>query len=53
MNDCVFGDRCNNSGQVECYTCQYNPYSCTQSYFDWNGKGDEPTNEELDIAIES
>lgn len=53
MCDCVFDEKCLNSGTRECDFCQYNPDACTQNLFEWNGAGEEPTEQELDDAIEN
>ena len=47
---CEFEDRCNNA-DVNCEFCQYNLEACTQDFFEWNGEGEEPTQDELDDAI--
>lgn len=47
---CEFEGRCNNE-DVDCEFCQYNANACTQDFFEWNGEGEEPTQEELDDAI--
>lgn len=47
---CFFEDRCSNA-DIECDYCQYNPDACTKDYFDWNGEGEEPTQEELEENI--
>lgn len=51
MCNCVFEDKCLNEGQ-ECDFCQYNADAVLQDFFEWNGEGDEPTQEELDENIQ-
>ena len=51
--DCAFEDRCVNAGTSECEFCQYNPEACTQDFFEWNGEGEEPTDEEKDLEIQN
>lgn len=46
---CEFEGRCNNE-DVDCEFCQYNDIT-TLDYFEWNGEGEEPTQQELDDAI--
>lgn len=53
MDNCVFENRCYNSGTDKCDVCQYNPDACTRDFFEWNERGEEPTEQELDNAIES
>ena len=49
---CPFEEICYNEGS-ECECCQYNPESCTKNFFDWNGQGTQPTEDELDKAIQN
>ena len=50
FKDCEFEGRCSNE-DIECEFCQYNAYACSQDLFEWNGEGEEPTQEELDNAV--
>lgn len=49
VDSCIFKEVCFNSplGDDKCDSCMYNPDATTMNYFDWNGEGDEPTEEEL------
>lgn len=51
MAICIFEDRCLNANDSECDFCQYNEEAHTIDYFEWNGEGEEPTQNELDDAI--
>lgn len=53
MCDCVFDEKCLNSGTDSCDVCQYNPDACTRDFFEWNEVGEEPTEQELSDAIEN
>lgn len=44
---CEFKELCVNF-MSDCDFCHHNPGSCTQGYFEWNGEGVEPTEEELE-----
>ena len=50
FKDCEFEGRCENE-DIDCEFCQYNAYACTQDLFEWNGEGEEPTQEELNNAV--
>lgn len=43
---CKFMEVCSNFG--DCDFCHHNPDACTQELFEWNGEGEEPTQEELE-----
>jgi hypothetical protein len=52
MANCAFSGRCINESN-ECDFCQYNPESCTQDFFEWNGEDEEPTQAGLDKEIQN
>lgn len=45
--ECQFEKKCYNF-TLSCYECMYNPNGTTLDYFEFNGEGDEPSQEELD-----
>ncbi|MCC0642552.1 MULTISPECIES: hypothetical protein [unclassified Clostridioides] len=49
--DCKFKQRCENKNS-DCDYCCYNPSAYLEDAFEWNGEGEEPTQQEFADAIE-
>lgn len=48
--ECPFRDTCYNQ-HFSCHECMYDPNSITSDFFEFNGNGEEPSQEELEENI--